>query len=79
LRLDPPWRISKIEFRKTKVASRSTAHGTTARSTRFWRNLSSQVQSAKAKAQGYGTFKNLKPIIYMLTVKLNYSKVSLPT
>jgi hypothetical protein len=36
-------------------------------------------QSAKAKAQGYRTFKNLKTIIYMLTGKLDYSKVDLPT
>jgi len=40
--------------------------------------LNSLVQAAKAKARGYRTFKNLKTIIYLLTGKLNYSKVSLP-
>jgi len=41
--------------------------------------LNSLVQAAKAKARGYRTFKNLKIIIYMLTGKLDYSKVGLPT
>ena len=41
--------------------------------------LNSLVQAAKAKARGYKTFKNLKTIIYMLTGKLDYTKVGLPT
>ena len=41
--------------------------------------LNSLVQAAKAKARGYKTFKSLKTIIYMLTGKLDYSKVGLPT
>jgi len=41
--------------------------------------LNSLVQAAKAKARGYRTFKNLKTIIYMLTGKLDYIKVGLPT
>jgi transposase len=41
--------------------------------------LNSLIQAAKAKARGYRTFKNLKIIIYMLTGKLDYSKVGLPT
>jgi len=41
--------------------------------------LNSLVQAAKAKARGYRTFKNLRTIIYMLTGKLNYAKVGLPT
>ncbi len=41
--------------------------------------LNSLIQAAKAKARGYRTFKNLKTIIYMLTGKLDYSKVGLPT
>jgi len=41
--------------------------------------LNSMVQAAKAKARGYRTFKNLKAIIYMLTGKLDYTKVGLPT
>lgn len=41
--------------------------------------LNSLVQAAKAKARGYRTFKNLKTMIYMLTGKLDYSKVRLPT
>ena len=40
--------------------------------------LNSLVQAAKAKARGYRTFKNLKTIIYLLTGKLNYSRVGLP-
>lgn len=41
--------------------------------------LNSLVQAAKAKARGYRTFKNFRTIIYMLTGKLDYSKVGLPT
>ncbi len=41
--------------------------------------LNSLIQAAKAKARGYRTFKNLKTIIYMLTGKLDYSMVGLPT
>jgi transposase len=41
--------------------------------------LNSLIQAAKAKARGYQTFKNLKKIVYMLTGKLDYSKVGLPT
>ncbi len=41
--------------------------------------LNSLVQAAKAKARGYKTFKNLKTIIYMITGKLDYSNVGLPT
>ena len=41
--------------------------------------LNSLVQAAKAKARGYRTFKNLRTIIYMLTGKLDYAKVGLPT
>ena len=41
--------------------------------------LNIPVQAAKAKARGYRTFKNSKTIIYMLTGKLDYSKVGLPT
>ncbi|MCX5731776.1 MAG: transposase [Deltaproteobacteria bacterium] len=41
--------------------------------------LNSLVQATKAKARGYRTFKNLKTIIYMLTGKLDFTKVSLPT
>lgn len=41
--------------------------------------LNSLVQAAKAKARGYKTFRSLKTIIYMLTGKLDYSNVGLPT
>jgi len=41
--------------------------------------LNSLVQAAKGKARGYRTFKNLKTIIYMITGKLDYAKVGLPT
>lgn len=41
--------------------------------------LNSLVQAAKAKARGYRTFRNFRTIIYMLTGKLDYSKVGLPT
>jgi transposase len=41
--------------------------------------LNSLIQAAKTKARSYRTFKNLKTIIYMLTGKLDYLKVGLPT
>jgi len=41
--------------------------------------LNSLIQAAKNKARDYRSFKNLKTIIYMLTGKLDYSKVGLPT
>jgi len=41
--------------------------------------LNSLVQATKAKARGYSTFKNLRTIIYMITGKLDYTKVGLPT
>ena len=41
--------------------------------------LNSLAQATKAKAHGTRTFKNLKTIIYMLTGKLDYTKVGLPT
>jgi transposase len=41
--------------------------------------LNSLIQAAKAKARGYRTFKNLRTIIYMLTGKLDFTKVGLPT
>ncbi|HDZ02214.1 MAG TPA: ISL3 family transposase, partial [Nitrospirae bacterium] len=41
--------------------------------------LNSLVQAAKAKARGYRTFKNFETIIYLLTGKLDFSKVGLPT
>jgi transposase len=41
--------------------------------------LNSLIQAAKAKARGYRTFRNLETIIYMLTGKLDYSKIGLPT
>jgi transposase len=41
--------------------------------------LNSLVQAAKSKARGYRTFKNFSTIIYMLTGKLDYTKVGLPT
>jgi transposase len=41
--------------------------------------LNSLIQAAKAKARGYRTFKNLRTIIYMITGKLDYTKVGLPT
>jgi transposase len=41
--------------------------------------LNSLIQAAKARARGYRTFKNLETIIYMLTGKLDYSKIGLPT
>ena len=41
--------------------------------------LNSLVQAAKAKARGYRTFRNLKTIVYLITGKLDYSKVGLPT
>jgi hypothetical protein len=52
----------------------------------FFRHLSqplqssfSLVQAAKAKARGYSTFRNLKTMIYVLTGKLDYSTIELPT
>lgn len=41
--------------------------------------LNSLVQAAKAKARGYKTFKNLSIMIYLITGKLDFSKVGLPT
>ena len=41
--------------------------------------LNSMVQVAKAKVWGYRTFRNPKTLIYMLTGKLDYTKVGLPT
>jgi transposase len=41
--------------------------------------LNSLIQAAKAKSRGYRTFKNLRTILYMLTGKLDYAKVGLPT
>jgi transposase len=41
--------------------------------------LNSLIQAAKATARGYRTFKNLKTIIYMLTGKIDYTKIGLPT
>jgi len=41
--------------------------------------LNSLIQAAKTKARGYRTFQNLKTIIYMLTGKLDYARVGLPT
>lgn len=37
------------------------------------------VQAARAKARGYRTVKNFKIMIYLLTGKLDYTKVGLPT
>jgi transposase len=41
--------------------------------------LNGIVQAARAKARGYSTLKNYATIIYLLTGKLDYSKVGLPT
>jgi len=41
--------------------------------------LNSLVQASKAKARGYRTFKNFSTIIYLLTGKLDFTKVGLPT
>ncbi len=41
--------------------------------------LNGLVQAARAKARGYRTVKNFKIMIYLLTGKLDYSKVGLPT
>ncbi|MES0447356.1 MAG: ISL3 family transposase [Desulfobacterales bacterium] len=41
--------------------------------------LNGIVQAARAKARGYRTFKNYAAMIYLLTGKLDYSKVGLPT
>jgi transposase len=41
--------------------------------------LNGLVQAARAKARGYRTVKNFKIMIYLLTGKLDYTKVGLPT
>ncbi len=41
--------------------------------------FNSLVQVAKAKARGYRTFKNFSTMIYLLTGKLDFNKVGLPT
>jgi transposase len=41
--------------------------------------LNSLIQAAKAKARGYKTFMNFETIIYLLTGKLDFSRVGLPT
>lgn len=41
--------------------------------------LNSIIQATKAKARGYKTFTNFKSIIYLLTGKLDFSRVGLPT
>lgn len=41
--------------------------------------LNGLVQAARAKARGYRTIKNFKIMIYLLTGKLDYTKVGLPT
>lgn len=41
--------------------------------------LNSIIQATKAKARGYSTFTNFESIIYLLTGKLDFSKVGLPT
>jgi transposase len=41
--------------------------------------LNSLVGAAKAKARGYRTFGDLKAILYVLTRKLDCSKIGLPT
>jgi len=41
--------------------------------------LNSMVQAAKNKARGYKSFKYFKNIIYLLTGKLDFSKIKLPT
>ncbi len=83
LRLDPPWRISKIELRESegsiKVFIDFPRRSIFCCPVASWRDLNILVQAAKAKARGYRTFKNLKTIVYMLTGKLDYSKVGLPT
>lgn len=38
--------------------------------------LNSLVQAAKAKARGYRTLKNLKIVAYLVTAKLNFSKLN---
>jgi len=42
-------------------------------------DLNSLIQAAKAKARRYSTFANFETIIYLLTGKLDFSKVGLPT
>jgi transposase len=41
--------------------------------------LNGLVQAARAKARGYRTVKNFKIMIYLLTGKLDYTKIGLPT
>jgi transposase len=41
--------------------------------------LNSLVQAARTKARGYKTIKTFKTMIYMITGKLDYTKVGLPT
>ena|GEM_PF-2145987 len=38
--------------------------------------LNSVIQATKAKARGYRTFKNYKIIVYLLTGKLDFSRVN---
>lgn len=39
--------------------------------------LNSLIQAAKAKARGYRSVKNFTIIVYLLTGKLNFSKINL--
>jgi transposase len=41
--------------------------------------LNSLIQAAKAKARGYRTFRTFKTVVFLLTGKLDFSKVGLPT
>lgn len=41
--------------------------------------LNSLIQAAKAKARGYRTFETFRTIVFLLTGKLDFSKVGLPT
>lgn len=41
--------------------------------------LNSLIQAAKAKARGYCTFETFRTIVFMLTGKLGFSTVGLPT
>lgn len=41
--------------------------------------LNSLVQAAKAKARGYRTFETFRAVIFLLTGKLDFTKVGLPT
>ncbi len=38
--------------------------------------LNSVIQAAKSKAKGYRALKNYKIIVYLLTVKLNFSLIN---